>query len=119
MVTSHFVLAQFGFTQGLSSLDMVRRDGMLRRFAYRFALIAVVTLTSAAAGKTRQGTGAAGGAVGPANFSPAPPQAAPPQIDAIGAEAQVWLSDLVKINTSTAAGEAEAAKYVVQILQKE
>jgi len=45
---------------------------------------------------------------------------APGTTTALAQEAQVWLADLIKINTSNPpGGEAPAAKYVADVLQKE
>jgi acetylornithine deacetylase/succinyl-diaminopimelate desuccinylase-like protein len=54
--------------------------------------------------------------------SPAPQAAFSPLGDttALAGDAQVWLADLIKINTTNPPGnEAEAAKYVAAVLQKD
>ena len=49
----------------------------------------------------------------------AAPQTAPPEVAQITGEAQGWLTDLIRINTTNPPGnEMEAAKYVAAVLQK-
>jgi acetylornithine deacetylase/succinyl-diaminopimelate desuccinylase-like protein len=56
----------------------------------------------------------------PTGFSAGQPPAAHPEMTQLTDDAQKWLTDLVRINTTNPPGnEMEAAKYVAAVLQKE
>ncbi|MGA2421090.1 MAG: M20/M25/M40 family metallo-hydrolase [Candidatus Acidiferrum sp.] len=97
--------------------EVCRKSARTRRFlATLFASLCLAA--SPLSAQTVSGPGI------PSNTPPnRPPSATPPQPDGtatLAQEAQGWLTDLIKINTSNPpGGEAPAAKYVAAVLQKE
>src|SRR5260370_10383 len=80
-------------------------EGMTRQIPYILSLLAGVILL----------------ALPPATLkSQSPAPGTPPDMMQLTAEAQTWLTDLIRINTTNPPGnEMEAAKYIQNILQKE
>jgi len=85
---------------------------MFRRSALTLAAMAGLALVIAAPGTHAQQ---------PAPAAPVPQVLpAPPAVAQLETEAQTWLADLIRINTTNPPGnELEAAKYVAGLLQKE
>src|SRR5438067_6346412 len=81
-------------------------ERMARRDFYLFSLLAGIVLISA---------------LRPAALkSQTPAPAGAPDLMQLTAEAQTWLTDLMRINTTNPPGnELEAAKYLQNVLQKE
>jgi acetylornithine deacetylase/succinyl-diaminopimelate desuccinylase-like protein len=79
---------------------------MARRSSYRFSLLAgIILMLALSPAALKSQTPAPGGT---------------PDLLQLTAEAQTWLTDLIRINTTNPPGnELEAAKYILNVLQKE
>src|SRR2546427_6161394 len=82
-------------------------EGMVRRIPYVLGLLAgIIPMLALRPAALKSQTPAAGGA--------------PVDMLQLTAEAQTWLTDLIRINTTNPPGnELEAAKYIQGVLQKE
>jgi acetylornithine deacetylase/succinyl-diaminopimelate desuccinylase-like protein len=81
---------------------------MLRRFALQWTVLATLALAVPSAGFAQQA------------LTTSPSVSAAGDLTQLEAQAQVWLSDLIRIDTTNPPGnEAQTAQYVAGVLQKE